>query len=84
MPNTEILKQGVRRRIELLRKERAPTPRPVITLTPVRVDPAALAARIRALMVQNDPDAVRAELEAIADALTERSDFAELLPAAAA
>jgi hypothetical protein len=50
----------------------------------VRVDPAALAARIRALMVQNDPDAVRAELEAIADALTERSDSAELLPAAAA
>jgi hypothetical protein len=69
MPNTEILKQGVRRGIELLRKERAPTPRPVLTLTPVGVDPAALAARIRALMVQNDPDAVRGELEAIAETL---------------
>ena len=43
--------------------------RQVITLTPARVDPAALAARIRALMVLNDPDAARAGLEEIAAAL---------------
>jgi hypothetical protein len=46
----------------------APT-RQVVTLAPVRVDQAVLAARIRALTMQNDPDAVRAELEAIAETL---------------
>jgi hypothetical protein len=51
---------------------RPATPRQVITLAPVRVDPAALASRIRALMVLNDPDAVRASLEEIAAALESR------------
>ena len=77
MPNAEVLKQEVAARIAQMRKKRAHTPSSVIALTPVHVDPAALAARIRELAVQNDPDAVREGLAALAAELDAGPRFEE-------
>lgn len=49
-----------------LRYVRPAATRPVVTLSPVRVDPAALGVRIRELAVQNDPDVLREGLAALA------------------
>jgi hypothetical protein len=69
MPNAETLKQGVAARLAQMLKESLRTPGPIIAASPIHVDLVALAARLRALAIQNDPDVVRAGLDEIASNL---------------